>query len=92
LDYFGGRNPKQDFKHCSNIIFSNGELDPWHAGGVLYNVSDDCIALYINGAAHHLDLRGPNPTDTAEILSARAVETIWIQKWIAEYSAITESS
>lgn len=39
LDYWGGRNPSKDFRHISNIIFSNGELDPWHVGGVLYNVT-----------------------------------------------------
>lgn len=29
LDYWGGRNPKKDFASLSNIIFSNGALDPW---------------------------------------------------------------
>jgi lysosomal Pro-X carboxypeptidase len=48
---------------CSNIIFSNGELDPWHAGGVLTNVSERSIAIYIEDSAHHLDLRLPNDAD-----------------------------
>ena len=45
--YFGGKNPKKDFMKASNIIFSNGTLDPWHAGGVLDQVSDECISIYI---------------------------------------------
>ena len=40
LDYFGGRNAKRDFAKASNIIFSNGELDPWQAGGVTEKIND----------------------------------------------------
>lgn len=39
FDYYGGKNPKKDFMKVSNIIFSNGELDPWHAGGVLETIN-----------------------------------------------------
>lgn len=35
LDYYGGWIPRRDFKDATNIIFSNGSLDPWHIGGVL---------------------------------------------------------
>jgi len=74
LDTFGGRNPKSDFRHISNIIFSNGELDPWHTGGVLYTVGD-AVVISIPNSAHHLDLRLPNALDPAEVTSARAIES-----------------
>lgn len=63
LDTFGGRNVKKDFMHTSNIIFSNGDLDPWRAGGVLTTINDDIVVRLIKGGAHHLDLRSPNPAD-----------------------------
>lgn len=82
LDYFGGRNPSKDFRHASNIIFSNGDLDPWHAGGVLYNVtpqSNATISIYIENSAHHLDLRTPDAVnDPPSLTSARLIETQYI--------------
>jgi lysosomal Pro-X carboxypeptidase len=94
LDYFGGRNPKKDFKDVSNVIFSNGELDPWHVGGVLYNVTENwkSIAIYITQSAHHLDLREPNAADPDSVKEARLIERAWIQKFIDEYNSIAPAS
>ena len=89
LDYFGGRVPERDFMKTSNIIFSNGSLDPWHAGGVLKPVSDDTVVLYIEGSAHHLDLRLPNEADPQTLTDARKVETETIAKWIDQYQGTT---
>lgn len=89
LDYFGGRDPKRDFMKASNIIFSNGSLDPWQAGGVLEPVSDETVVLYIENSAHHLDLRLPNPEDPQSLTDARQVETETIAKWIDQYQGTT---
>jgi len=85
LDYFGGRVPKRDFAKASNIIFSNGSLDPWHAGGVLEQVSPDVVILFIEDSAHHLDLRLPNEADPQTLVDARKVETETIAAWIDQY-------
>ena len=45
LEYFGGINPTKDFMKASNIIFSNGELDPWQAGGVTFDLNDQTIPI-----------------------------------------------
>lgn len=34
LDYFGGYNVEKDFLAVTNVVWSNGELDPWRAGGL----------------------------------------------------------
>lgn len=79
---FGGKN----ISAASNIIFSNGDIDPWSAGGVLKTVSDSVIAVYMEGAAHHLDLREPNPADPESVKHARIVEEMYIRRWLREAS------
>lgn len=36
-------------------------------------------------AAHHLDLRGPNPQDPRYVVEARETELSYMDKWITEY-------
>lgn len=78
---YGGRN----ITAHSNIVFSNGNLDPWSGGGVTTTLSDSLIAIVIEGGAHHLDLRSSNPKDPPSVIKARLMERSYIAKWINEW-------
>ena len=67
---------------CGILCFlcSNGQLDPWSAGGVLKTLASDLPAELIPNAAHHLDLRASNEKDTADVVRARENEMLFIAK------------
>ena len=77
---FGGAN----LNGTSNIIFSNGLLDPWHVGGFLTspNVNDLLVSLFANNTAHHFDLRESNIADPESIISMRKMESYYIGLFI----------
>ncbi|XP_076065811.1 lysosomal Pro-X carboxypeptidase [Oratosquilla oratoria] len=78
---YGGR----DIRASSNIVFSNGLLDPWSTGGVVWNVSSSVVAVIIPEGAHHLDLRAADPNDPESVIKARQTEKAHIKKWIKEH-------
>ncbi|XP_051882147.1 lysosomal Pro-X carboxypeptidase [Pristis pectinata] len=82
---YGGKN----ISSHSNIIFSNGGLDPWSSGGVTKSISDTLVAILIPEGAHHLDLRSSNERDPYSLRKARSLELKYFKKWIKE--AKTES-
>ncbi|KAM8904786.1 lysosomal Pro-X carboxypeptidase [Spinachia spinachia] len=77
---YGGKN----IASHSNIIFSNGGLDPWSSGGVTTNVTDSLVSIVIPDGAHHLDLRYSNDYDPASVRAARALEVMYFRKWIKQ--------
>jgi lysosomal Pro-X carboxypeptidase len=80
---FGAR----DVLASSNIIFSNGELDPWAAGGVSDNLDNPSLHIfYIKDAAHHLDLRASHPADPEPVTEARSAEMDIVRGWIKQYT------
>ena len=91
-DYFGGKDIQRDFASHTNIIFTNGDLDPWSAGGVNTAIknNDRIKIIPIAGAAHHLELRGPNPADPQSVIDARTWILGNVTQWITEYNNIVQ--
>ncbi|XP_055851394.1 lysosomal Pro-X carboxypeptidase-like isoform X2 [Episyrphus balteatus] len=80
-DHFG----VEKLKTATNIIFSNGLLDPWSAAGVLRTPNDESIVINIPEGAHHIDLRYSNPLDPPSVTQAREVEELYLKKWIRQF-------
>ncbi|GFN81536.1 lysosomal pro-x carboxypeptidase-like [Plakobranchus ocellatus] len=77
LQYWG-----TDLSTASNIIFSNGDLDPWSSGGVTKYISESIWTIKIPEGAHHLDLRASNKDDTEYVKDARTREINIIKQWL----------
>ncbi|XP_077197476.1 lysosomal Pro-X carboxypeptidase [Paroedura picta] len=75
---YGGRN----ISSHTNILFSNGGLDPWSGGGVTQNITDSLVAIVIPEGAHHLDLRSNSPYDPNSVLQARLQEVHFMKLWV----------
>eukprot|EP01065_Artemidia_motanka_P037991 TRINITY_DN46874_c0_g1_i1.p1 TRINITY_DN46874_c0_g1~~TRINITY_DN46874_c0_g1_i1.p1 ORF type:complete len:558 (+),score=166.37 TRINITY_DN46874_c0_g1_i1:57-1676(+) len=71
---------------ASNIVFSNGLLDPWHGGGILQNLSSSLLAVIIPNGAHHIDLMFSDPADEPypDIRAAREFERRQMRRWVEE--------
>lgn len=70
-------------RYASNIVFSNGLMDPWSGGGVLRSQNDDIDVIIVPDTAHHLDLRAANPNDPVTIRETRELEKKAIKKWLS---------
>lgn len=83
---FGGHDLRTSLKlFGSNIIFSNGLLDPWSGGGVLRSISKTIVALVTNEGAHHIDLRAATDEDPDWLIEQRKSEIKIIRGWINSY-------
>lgn len=69
---------------ASNIVWSQGEYDPWKGGGVVKDLSNSLIAIVIPEAAHHLDLFFSHKDDTKAVIRARELEMRHARKWVNE--------
>lgn len=53
------------------------------------DVGKNCLAIYIEKSAHHLDLRSPNDLDPTTVTEARNLEKALIKTWIDDFHSIS---
>ena len=71
-------------RDATNIVWSQGEYDPWRGGGCTESLSDSLVSIVIDEAAHHLDLFFSHENDTAAIIATRNLELQHIGRWVQE--------
>ncbi|XP_011497996.1 PREDICTED: thymus-specific serine protease-like [Ceratosolen solmsi marchali] len=66
-----------------NIIFVNGDVDPWHALSILHDINEFSPAILIHGSSHCQDLQSDDNEDVPELRAAREriknIVSIWLQ-------------
>ncbi|XP_011706355.1 PREDICTED: putative serine protease K12H4.7, partial [Wasmannia auropunctata] len=75
---YGGQLPD-----LQNVIFTNGDIDPWHPLSVLQDLNAFSPAILINGSSHCRDMYSDAPTDPDDLKKARAKVRDIIGKWIS---------
>ncbi|KAK6470690.1 thymus-specific serine protease [Huso huso] len=76
-EFYGADHPKS-----SRILFVNGDIDPWHALGVLKDRSHSERAILINGTAHCADMNPTQPQDPPPLTLARQQIDKQVGDWL----------
>jgi len=80
----------------TNTIFSTGLIDPWGGASISAqdggnNAAERGVHFFaMEGAAHHLDLRGWNEADPPGVTKARDAEENIIMGWVRAYATKNE--
>ncbi|XP_049961801.1 putative serine protease K12H4.7 [Schistocerca serialis cubense] len=74
---YGGRTP-----NVTNVAFVNGGLDPWHALGVLEDISESSPAIVIEYESHCSDLYSPSLLDIPQLTAAHDRIEQLVAQWI----------
>jgi thymus-specific serine protease len=75
---YGGQSPD-----LRNVIFTNGDIDPWHPLSVIKELNASSPAILIKGASHCRDMYSDVDTDPDDLKKARARVRDIIGKWIS---------
>ncbi|KAI7843438.1 hypothetical protein COHA_002916 [Chlorella ohadii] len=74
--------PHKLFARTSNLIFSNGEYDPWAAGSVFTAQAPRVPAIMTPKASHRQDLSAAQAGNTAAFNATQRQIKAWISEWV----------
>eukprot|EP01119_Soliformovum_irregulare_P025979 TRINITY_DN976_c0_g1_i1.p1 TRINITY_DN976_c0_g1~~TRINITY_DN976_c0_g1_i1.p1 ORF type:complete len:478 (-),score=104.81 TRINITY_DN976_c0_g1_i1:87-1496(-) len=80
---YGGKNLNP--WTSTNIVFVNGNVDPWHALGITKSVSSDLPAVFIEGGAHCSNVYPDSAADSAALIAARSQISETINAWLIQF-------
>jgi len=78
---FGATTEREWVRRASRIVFSNGGLDPWSAGGLRYG-APHLPVVWIPSGAHHADLFFPHAADPLDLVKARQRVVAYLRAWL----------
>jgi len=70
----------------TNILFVNGNIDPWHSLSVITNLSPTVTAILINGTAHCADMLPATSSSPPGLAIAQKQISKKIGEWLSDYS------
>lgn len=73
---YGGLTP-----NVTNVIFTHGDMDPWHRLGILTNLSETVIVRMTNGTSH-CDILSASRREPRALTDDREYVKTLIKKWI----------
>lgn len=73
-------------KTASNVVFTNGDLDPWAAAGVEVQDSSgqEMSSYLIEDGGHHLDLFWPTDDDPESVRFVRKLLEQHVGRWVSQ--------
>jgi len=74
---YGGFTPD-----VRDVVFVHGSIDPWHAMGVLEDLSEAAPAIFIPGTSHCADMYDDKETDPPELREAREQVAELVAQWV----------
>lgn len=77
---YGGYKPD-----ISNVIFTNGDIDPWHKLSVLNDLNESTPSILMKGISHCQDFLEDLSTDPIDLSKARQIVRQIVTKWITMY-------